>query len=231
MIKTVKMKNGRSSKLTFLSTVYQSASKNLIRFFPYVPSDCPYNITICHEKQFVWFRVAKVGTRTIFNVFDNANITLDAEHPMFCHYPANLYKGYFKFAFVRNPWDRLASCWRNKVIDNNYFKFSKDRLLLMQEFGDFVEFVSDLDIETCDHHIRLQSKLIDLNNVDYIGRFENFEEDLLEVIQTIGFDSVRIEKHNSSKNKQDYRAYYDEGLKEKVANIYRKDINLFSYQF
>lgn len=230
MIRTTK-KDGLSNKLTFPSLMYQKISRLLIRFFPYMPSVERYNITICHEKKFVWFRVAKVGTRTIFNVCEQANLNLDAEHPMFCHYPTNLYKDYFKFAFVRNPWDRLVSCWRNKVVDSNYFELSSDKLLEMQNFENFVDFVAQKNIETCDHHIRLQSKLIDLNSVDYIGKFENFNEDLSAIVQIIGLDSINIEQKNASKDRLSYKQYYDESLKDKVAEIYRKDISIFSYEY
>jgi hypothetical protein len=230
MIRTIKKKKGAlSSELTKPSAMYQWASRRLLRYFRYFPSDEQYNITICHEKKFIWFRVAKVGTRTIFNVFDKANITLDAEHPFLCHYPANLYRDYFKFAFVRNPWDRLVSCWHNKVIDDNYFKFSNDVRIKMQNFANFVDYVTELDINKCDLHLRLQSKLIDLNNVDYIGRFENFSSDLSEVIQTLGLGKIEIEKKNTSSTKRDYRDYYDKNLRQKVAKLYSKDIRIFSY--
>jgi len=231
MIRTIKKGNKRSSKLTFPSCVYQGISMILVRSIPYMPSAERYNITICHEKKFLWFRVAKVGTRTVFDVLEQANINLDAELSMKCHYPINKYKEYFKFAFVRNPWDRLVSCWLNKVVNANYFQFSADRLLEMQKFENFVNFVADHNIERCDHHIRLQSKLIDLNNVDYIGRFEDFEEHLLKVIQLIGLDSINIKQKNASKNRTNYRQYYDESLRNKVAEIYGKDINIFSYDY
>lgn len=231
MIKTVKERNGLSAQLTVPSRVYQRISKVLIRFVPYIPSSERYNLTICHERKFVWFRVAKVGTRTIFNILEQGNINLDAEHAMFCHYPARLYKEYFKFAFVRNPWDRLVSCWQSKVIDSNYFKFSQDTLLEMQTFSNFVDFVANLNIEKCDHHIRLQSKLIDLNNVDFIGRFEKFDEGISKVIQHIGIGAVSISRKNASKNRLVYTQYYNEDLKEKVAAIYRKDIDIFHYEF
>ncbi len=231
MIKTVKRKNGLSAKLTVQSLAYQKISKLLIRSIPYIPSNERYNITICHEKKFVWFRVAKVGTRTIFNVFEQAKINLDVEHAMSCHYPTNLYKRYFKFAFVRNPWDRLVSCWRNKVVDSNYYNFSNDRLLEMQTFKSFVDFVENENIENCDHHIRLQSKLIDLNSVDFIGRCENFNEDFSKVTEVIGIELMKIDCKNVSQNRSDYRHYYNESLKDKVAKIYRKDINVFQYDF
>jgi hypothetical protein len=231
MIRTVKTENKLSSKLTFKSRVYQQISRFLVQKIPYIPSPEQYNITLCHSKSFLWFRVAKAGTRTIFDVFDKANIELDAEHPFNCHYPPNLYRDYFKFAFVRNPWDRLVSCWCNKVLDKNYFGFKRDELLKMKKFENFVNFVAQQNIEKCDIHIRLQSKLIDTNEVDYVGRFENFEEDLLKIIQTIGLGAVEIEKHNASSNRLPYRDYYNKDLREKVAKIYSRDINQFSYKF
>ncbi|NEO54641.1 MAG: sulfotransferase family protein [Okeania sp. SIO3B5] len=231
MIKTVPKKNTLSEELTPLSQAYQIASNILIQSIPFIPSFKKYNITICHQKKFMWFRVAKVGTRTMFNVFEQANIKLDAEHAMLCYYPLNLYKEYFKFAFVRNPWDRLVSCWQHKVIDSNYFNFSNSRLIEMQTFGNFVDFVSELEMDNCNHHIRPQSKLIDLNNVDFIGRFENFEADILKVIEIIGIGSIQINHKNVSKRAPGYNQYYDVALKKKVAEIYREDIHIFGYRF
>lgn len=230
MIKTTN-ETKRSIILTRSSRVYQIASKILIRSIPYIPSNTPYNITICHEKNFLWFRVAKVGTRTIFNVFDQAKLKLDADHPMNCYYPPNLYRGYFKFAFVRNPWDRLVSCWINKVVNTNLFNFSDSQLLEMRTFRNFVKFVESQNIEDCDPHLRLQQKFIDLNNVDFVGRFENFEEDLSKTIKFIGIESVTIPHKNASAKRLHYREYYEGDLTERVAEIYRKDINIFHYDF
>jgi hypothetical protein len=230
MIKTTKIENKHSQRLTFPSLVYQGISRFLINIVPILPSTGRYNLTICHEKKILWYRVAKVGTRTIFDIFDQAQINLDAEHPFFCHYPEKLYSEYFKFAFVRNPWDRLVSCWKNKVIDSNYFEFTEEKLQDMQSFENFVGYVQSKDIEDCDQHIRLQSKLVDMNNVDFIGRFEKFEEDLGKVAQMIGIEYKKTRK-NMSKQKSSYVDYYDDRLQNIVADIYRKDIHIFQYEF
>ena len=184
MIKTVKVKSGRSKELTLPSRAYQKISRALVNSIPYLPSNERYNITISNEKKFVWFRVGKVGSRTIFNIFKQANVYLDADNTLLCHYPVDKYTDYYKFAFIRNPWDRLVSCWQNKVIDSNYFNYSEGKLSKMQSFDEFVSFVADEDIENCDNHFILQSKIIDLNNIDFLGRFENFEKDLLAVVST-----------------------------------------------
>lgn len=233
MLKTVKQTNGYSYELNYGSKLYQKFCHSLLKYIPYIPSNEGYNITISHERKFIWFRVAKVGTRTIFDMFDQAQIKIDVEHPMACRYPVNLYKDYFKFAFVRNPWERIVSCWRNKVVDCNYFNFSSDKLEELQSFEKFVDYVSELEIESCDHHLRLQSKLIDLNNLDYLGRFENFEKHLNEVVELLKVDLKGGIGHKnvSTKNKSSYKDYYNEELKHKVYKIYKRDIDIFAYNF
>ena len=40
-----------------------------------------------------------------------------------------------------------------------------------------------------------------------------------------------IVRKNVTSNKKPYQEYYDEHLVKKVAQIYRKDIQIFGYQF
>lgn len=231
MIRTTRKLDDLSTQLTIPSLVYQGVSRTFLKAFPAVPSEYRYNITICNEKRFLWFRVAKVGTRSIFNLFEKSDLVLDAEHPYWCHYPLGVYQNYFKFAFVRNPWDRLVSCWLNKVANSNHFGFNESTLSKMQNFAYFINYLEGLDLNNCDNHIRSQSKLIDLNNIDFLGRFENFEEDLLKVADILEIKQVEINKKNSSKNRNNYKNYYTQELADKVAELYKVDINLFSYNY
>ena len=50
-------------------------------------------------------------------------------------------------------------------------------------------------------------------------------------IEKIGVNGIKIEKINQSNRKKDYREYYDESTMKKVAELYSKDINIFSYGF
>ena len=202
-----------------------------IRKSQFMPSIGRYNITISHEHKFIWFRVAKVGTRTILNHLKESGVCLDVEHASWLHYPVNLSGGYFKFAFVRNPWDRLASCWRDKIINNNHFQFGDYEYEKMKKFEDFVDFVSGLNIDKCDRHLRSQSALIDLNMVDYLGRMETFDNDASHIFKRLGLPQKEIERENVTTTKKKYQEYYSEHMAEKVSRIYQKDIQIFGYQF
>jgi hypothetical protein len=214
----------RTSKMVQVG--YRALSK-----LPFLPSSRRYNITVCHEKRFVWFRVAKVGTRTIYDLLSKANVNLDAEHPYDIFYPVRAYQDYFKFAFVRNPWDRLVSCWLNKVVDSNHFGFSGPQLTKMSEFSNFVDFVSGLNSENCDPHLRLQCRLIDLNQIDFLGRLESIDKDLFEVFRILSIPLMDIERRNVSSDRNPYWYYYDNELIEKVYQIYCRDIQIFGYSY
>jgi hypothetical protein len=202
-----------------------------IRQLPLLPSSDPYNLTISYEKHFVWYRVAKVATRTIFQLLANAGVTPETRHPYNILYTPARYATFFKFAFIRNPWDRLVSCWHNKVVDNNYFKFDDATYPMMREYPNFVDYVAEMDLNTCDNHLRLQSKLIDLNSVDFIGRFENLNHDITEVFRRIGLPPPELTQENKSSKDRPYTAYYDDSLELKVRRMYERDIQIFGYEF
>ncbi len=196
-----------------------------------VPSSCKYNLTICDAPKFIWFRNAKVGTRSIFQAFDDANVQLIAESPSNCYYSPDIYNDYFKFAFVRNPWDRFVSGWLGKVVKNNMFNFAPSTLKEMQQFENFVSYYAGFDLDTCDRHFRRQSKLIDINEIDFIGRMESFNEDLQEVFQILELPDIPIPVKNKSSRTSSYHTYYTDDTKNIVSDMYRKDIQLFGYTY
>jgi len=221
---------GKPNQLDNKSKRIQNFYKVICKF-PFIPSSGQYNITISHERKFIWFRVAKVGTRTILNHLKKCNVNLDVEHASFLHYPVKSFDDYFKFGFIRNPWSRLVSCWQDKVVNSNLYNFDDSMLGKMQDFENFVEYVSNLNIENCDRHLRLQSTLIDLNNIDYIGRMESFDDDANYIFRKLGLSKKEVRPKNVTSNKKPYQEYYSKDLAKEVAQIYRKDIQIFGYQF
>lgn len=216
--------------LTAPSKALQLICRGVARF-PLTPSFRHYNLSISREKKIIWFRVAKAGSRTLFHELRENGVKLDAEHAMSVYYAPRLYRDYFKFAFVRNPWDRLVSCWNNKVLDENYFQFSEPVREKMRVFENFVAYVASLDVERCDQHLRLQCRLIDLNHIDFLGRLESFGTDLHALFELLQLDVTGSAVRNASRNRKPYRQYYSDELAETVGRLYRRDVQVFRYDF
>lgn len=205
----------RSAFLDNCSTLNQNAQN--ARF---------YNITASAKNQFVWFRVAKVGTRTIYQILKEHNIPISKDGYALAYNPQE-YENYFKFAFCRNPWARVVSCYFNKVVTKNYAAFSE---CYDKNFEYFVDFIDRLNLAAADPHIRLQTKLIPLDQIDFLGSLENFEEDLTYVLNVIGLENVTIPKVNVTNHKH-YSQYYTKRTANIIARKYKDDIAAFGYSF
>lgn len=190
----------------------------------------PYLIGVNDDYKFVWFRVAKAGTTTIRNIFSKNKVEFSTynQEPQF--YNLKNYKNYFKFAFVRNPWDRVVSCYFQKVVNKNpafqhYYGECFDK-----NFEYFVNFIAKKDLLHADRHIRPQSSLIPVHDVDFIGRLETFSQDLSYVLSVIDIPDQEIPKKNATAHKH-YSEYYNERTKQIIADKYKDDIEAFGYEF
>ncbi len=162
------------------------------------------------------------------------------------------YADYYRFSFVRNPWDRLFSCYKNKVYDpprffpksnpyydekgefKDFIRRYGDLKFKDMQFEDFVDFVAKIPDHRCDPHFLPQHYFFELEKLDFLGRFENFQPDMQTVLQKIApdFDASEIlsEKKQSSSPSY-YKDAYDDRMRELVAKKYKKDIELFGYTF
>lgn len=188
-----------------------------------------YVVGISPEHKFMWFRVAKVGSTTIKSVFRKNHVSMPFKSEHYKYHPAR-FKHFFKFAFVRNPWDRVVSCYCQKVEEKNpnwafYYGECFDK-----GFEYFVDFIKKKDLRTADRHIRLQTKLVPCSECDFIGHLENFEADFQYVLSVLGVKDKEIPKKNPS-NHAHYSAYYNDKTREIIAQKYKDDIEAFDYQF
>ncbi|MEM7142218.1 MAG: sulfotransferase family 2 domain-containing protein [Actinomycetota bacterium] len=157
-----------------------------------------YNVTVSHSHQLVWFRVAKVGTRSVFAALREAGVSLDLEEPFGVNVPRALTPGYVRAAFVRQPIDRFLSGWQSTVVKLNHFAFDPATLDAMQDLSTFVEWFAAQDPVTCDPHFRLQSALIPEEPIDLLGRMESFDADLDRLFARIGARRAARPRMNAS---------------------------------
>ncbi len=149
------------------------------------------------------------------------------------------FDSYFKFTFVRNPWDRLVSAYyylKNGGINDRDRIWAKRNLSSYVDFDSFVKgWVNRRNIEAHIHFIPQFRFICEPGSytpkVDFIGYFENLEEDFCYVQKRLGLDSSLMHFNKTIDKQKDYNEYYTEATKEIVAKVYRKDIQLFGYDF
>jgi hypothetical protein len=138
--------------------------------------------------------------------------------------PPEVFASLFKFAFVRNPWDRLVSRYAYLLHNEKHprHKFVQK----MKGFDDYVAweirrakffqytYVTDSD-----------GKLL----VDFIGHYERLSEDFATVCERLGV-KVELPRANASSHR-DYRSYYSPATRELVGKYFQRDIELFGYDF
>jgi hypothetical protein len=138
--------------------------------------------------------------------------------------PPDLYSRLFKFAFVRNPWDRLVSRYSFFLNRPNH-----PRHKFVARMKDFEEY---LDWEMRPGKLFQHHYLTDGSGawlVDFIGYYEHLREDFAEVCARL---NVRVDlRRDNSSTHGDYRSYYTPETRERVARHYHRDIELFGYNF
>lgn len=183
-----------------------------------------YFISYNYKYKTIWFHNYKVASRTIRNHFEeNTPANQDIYSSQVGYLPSML-DSFYKFAFVREPADRFFSSWKNKVLEQNYFNFNTTDHTRHKNFSEYISWVEGQDIDTCDIHIRSQNSLIDLNEINFLGRFESFNDDFKFLCQKVGLPNQEIKTKNKSKdinfeiNQEDY---------SRIKKIYFKDYKMF----
>jgi hypothetical protein len=151
----------------------------------------------------------------------HGHLTLSQVRP---HLGGEVFDAFFKFAFVRNPFDRFVSYC--SFITRQKRQFDRDPKAVMRHFlanppGDHILFQPQHQFVTDD-----QGKLL----TDTIGRVERMQESYDEIARRIGIPTTVLARVNSSR-RQDYRDYYDQELIDGVAKLYARDLKLFGYDF
>ena len=177
----------------------------------------------------------------------NTNFLAQDSHPYSLSYGKEKFQEYFKFTFVRNPWDRFISLW---------IKF-KEEPKLQEQFNGLFELHIDTDFKEPQEVLRYlllahrkgimmprwfkpQYEYIHDENLrvltNYVGTYEKFQFcfdflcDRIDVPhKTLPWAGEEHRRHN--KEGKHYTDYYDPVMINAVAEIYHNDIRTWKYEF
>ncbi len=216
----------------YLFNIRQAQNERNVFFFP--------------KANVVYLPIPKCGCSTIFSLLVMNELELN-EIPKQVHSmtykfnidPANAFSNEnnpLVFTFVRNPLIRIVSCYKNLVVDITendiafpYYPGVFSREMTFAEFVDKIIYIPDW---RADRHFKSQSAHLrkpGLKKIDYIGKLENFDEDIKQITDRIEIpyiDPVNVSSRAATKLEE----YYTKEVAEKVHKRYLEDFRSLGYE-
>ena len=150
-----------------------------------------------------------------------------------------------RFTVVRNPWSRAVSAWSfakagggeaNEGVRPVFIARPEQyQIPAFECFERFVhEWLASQDLARLDGIFRQQCDyVLDKDGAlpfDHVGRLEHLDETLAWLSQRLGRDLDALH-HNRSRDGLDYRKFYTPALRDAIAQIYARDIEVLGYDF
>ena len=167
----------------------------------------------------------------------------------------NSYSDYFLFAFIRNPFDRFVSIWKHSIreysSDKSSYFYREERDLTLKEYAYLIREDSTKKLSKFDRYHSLcqvdfipdfnksmfGEKIIGDRKCDFIGRFENLEDDFKRLCYSLELSVYKLPRERISPEKESvlptkhYGDYYDLETLKIVEDIYSKDLRLLGYSY
>lgn len=146
----------------------------------------------------------------------------------------------YKFAFVRNPFDRLWSCYKNKIVDaegttgqnifwSHGFEFG-------MSFDEFVEKVAQIPDTHINRHLKSQSFFLAPNEkllVDHAAHLEKIDQEWEAIAARLNLPPLTHANKSSGRDTPaaaDYREHFTPALARTTYERYAADVDLFGYR-
>jgi Sulfotransferase family len=206
-------------------------------------------LIVSHRHRFIFFAIPKTGTHAVrFALRNHLGATDEEQVQLFVqsalsnpdiarmrhgHIRWNEIKaavsqevwGYFKFAYVRNPWERFVSYTAFMHRQDGAFaadpQRTMERVLADPVHRDKIVFRPQHEF-ICDEGGQVM--------VDFVGRNETMQASHDAICAHIGIPTQPLQRVNASTHGA-WRDYYTDALKARVADVYARDIAIFGYRF
>lgn len=191
------------------------------------------------EKKLAYVRISKSAGTSIQAAIlqkqhpdlDTSKLTINQINEMGKAYiKPFLEPGYECFTLIRNPYDRLLSCYFDQVVGREkrfYFDDYSFRVIRKgMSFHDFVNTIMYIPDAVKDLHFRPQYNYI--SGIKGI-RYFRLEEDVDSLNEYLNKFDLVLDNHNKNNVKFNKREYYSPEIKSVVDDIYKEDFRHFDY--
>jgi len=199
---------------------------------------------VFHEHKLIYYHIGKTGGMSICSAlgFDpkdytvylpeyvhgvKGNVMTQHARPDYVSLCINTRaaKDYYKFTIVRNPWDRLVSCY--------YYLYN----LHIQRYGTFTDWLKYAHKQVVNKrylegdHLTPQCEYT--KNLNYIGRYETLQQSFDHICADNNIRPSLLPHNNPSGKRKGikYRDCYSKSDIELVHEMYAEDIKQFDYVF
>ncbi|MDO6838798.1 sulfotransferase family 2 domain-containing protein [Paraglaciecola chathamensis] len=136
------------------------------------------------------------------------------------------YETYYKFTFVRNPWQRAHSWYKNVMRDPIHQKnYGIDPKLTFTQF--MKKFAGTGFLRPQTYWLKDFKGNIPM---DFIGKFETLASDFNQISAQMGLGNVEL-PHKIEGQKSDSSKDFTKESIEFIAHFYREEIELFNYSY
>jgi hypothetical protein len=146
---------------------------------------------------------------------------------------AETYGSLYKFAVIRNPWDRMISCYFSP--HRGPVEWDRERFLrLLAKTPGLRHYVREKPfvekwLGKLGFHVRLGNRKLGAD-VDTLIRFEELNAGFKSVCEILDIPFSPLPERNKSSRKH-YSTYYDEELKEAVRRRFLDEVEYGDYDF
>jgi len=136
------------------------------------------------------------------------------------------FQSYFKFGFVRNPWDRVVSLYERNEATQMRQEMS------FEEFVRWIQYSSATCVHSSPHRYQLDW-FVDADGkmlADFIGRFERLQEDWVVIAKRLGV-SETLPQTRGNPRLRHYTEYYTPETARIIEEKFKLDLETFNYRF
>ena len=183
---------------------------------------------IDHHRKLIFIHIARTGGSSVEAALvgkdwwyvDSATKHISARQARQL-YGEDVWNSYTKFSIVRNPWDRIISIWAT----TRWHETAGLALNCSLE-----TFIRNLKPHPRERYNSLFYHEILDEEMDFVLRFENLEDDLNRMLTVSGHQPVQL-PHVNKKQRGSYQQMHTEQSRALIREMFARDIEAFGYEF